>query len=50
MNLKAVFIKNNRAFLHKILAKDAGVIYTNSIIDPENPVFDKPYYKTYKTN
>lgn len=50
MNTKAIFIKNNLMILHKILAKEEGVIYTSSVINPKNSVFYKPYYKTSKPN
>lgn len=45
-----IFRKNNFLILYKILSKEENVVYTSSVIDPKNSVFEKPYNKTSNTN
>lgn len=41
----SIFRKYNFLLLNKILDKDEGVIYANSFLNPNTPVFQKPYIK-----
>ena len=50
MNTKAIFKKVNFNILYMILSKEEGIIYTVSIINPKDSVFEKPYSKSPKTN